>query len=247
MRLQLPTPSLRYVATALSLMLSLWSPASATTVMPMKIVCPIDGQVFYARQIMSVTSQGIGLDFKPLGSVPAPQPLPQCPGNGFVMYKASFTSEEIERFKAFVATDTYQGWVAQHTPYYLVAKLKAEAGEKIGAVADALMQATWEVTEPAQYRTYAQAALAAYEQELAESATTDAALAERRLTATVMAGELERRLGLFERAQRRFAAIAHPETLPQPMRRMVPQQLALIARRDASFAALQPEPGRPGP
>jgi hypothetical protein len=214
------------------------------TVMKKEVICPIDGQSFLARRVMSISTKGIGLDFRLLGAVMSPMPLPQCPGNGFVMYKDSFSPVEIEKFRAFVGSEQYQRWVGHQTPYFLVAQLKAEAGEPNSAIADALLNATWEAKEPVQYRAYAEAALAAFDRELAEVAA-DSDDDRRRAKVMLVVIELERRLGRFDRARTRLEALRDPSALPEPMRSMVAQQRALIGQQDAGFHAFQTSASRP--
>ncbi len=201
-----------------------------------EFTCPIDGKKFKSMAAYSGTSFGVHLDLKPVGPIPAPWPLPKCPDNGFVLYKTEFTESELNRLRVFVGSDKYQSLAKSNTNYFLAAKLREFMGEPPSLVASSLLQATWEARNEAEYRTYATAALAAYEQVLSRGARDD----KLALNAVLLAGELERRLGLFDRARQRFEGIPNRDSLEEPMNRIVKLQLALIAQKNKKTMELPP-------
>jgi hypothetical protein len=193
------------------------------------VVCPIDGTTFNYNDPPTEPIRGRYLDMKPVASHRTPWPLPQCPGNGFVVYKTGpFSAAELEKLRAFLASPSYRDMVWTHTNYYLSAVLRREAGDPLYDVAWALTQATWEATDPARYRRYAEEALAAY-----NALPRD--LDRRRNTMREMiSGELERRLGLFDVAENRFRRLrdAAEFTAPQ-LQRVIELEIKLIDKKDS--------------
>ena len=201
----------------------------AHTVFETDLVCPIGGQTFKAVLAGSGTSFGKFLDLKPYGPIAAPWPLAKCPDNGFVIFKETFTDAELERLTAFVASPAYREMKDVHSPYYLAAALQQEIGAAPERVAFTLLQATWEAGDE-RYHSYAAAALDAYVRLLDAAPGDD----RQRLTHRLIAGELERRLGHFDAAARRFQALQDEATLPPFIRSVIALQQKLIAARNAS-------------
>ena len=202
--------------------------AAALTVREETFHCPIDGEVFKQVVAMSGTSFGTHLDLKPFGPIAAPWPLPVCPTSGFVMYRANFKPEEIDRLREYVASNEYVK-AREETPYYRTAKLRERMGESTAAIAYTLLRATWETRSAEQYARYAREALAAYRKALEQMTRDDKAWP----TAELVAGELERRLGLFDEARARFERAKNVEVLQSGVYpRIIDFQLELIAERN---------------
>jgi len=194
------------------------------------LVCPLDGEKFKQVLSMSGTRYGQMLDLKPFGPTVAPWPLPVCPTSGFVVYRHDFQPDEIERFRTFVATPEYAA-ARTETPYFRVAKLQTFLGEDRSAVALSLLQATWEAESPDQYARYARDALELYRGVLSNSKQEG----KRWPLQQLVAGELERRLGLFEEARARFTELRTLEQFRTGVfARMVDLQLRLIDQRDTT-------------
>jgi hypothetical protein len=205
--------------------------SAASVVLPHDVVCPIGGAVFTTYSAMSGTQTGQYLDFKPWGRVIAPSPLPQCPDNGFVVYKERFSAAELARLQPYVLSDQYRALIKTETPYYLAAKLQEQASEDIRAIAGTLLRATWEAEDASRYARYAAAALNAYEQALRNYGPHN----PERIQMELIAGELERRQGRFAEARRRLLALERRELgrLELPYSAILQQQLRLIDARDA--------------
>ena len=209
---------------AIALCLSLARTAVAGTV-----VCPIDGKTFRYDDPPNDPIRGRHLDMKPIASYPTPWPLPQCPANGFIVYKlGTFSAEELEKLRAFVASPRYREMLNTHSKYYIAAILRREAGDSAYDLAWSLTQATWEADgNPALYRQYAEEALAAYN-------ALPRQLDRRQNTVREMiSGELERRLGLFDAAEKRFRRLrdAAEFTAPQ-LQHVIELELRLIDKKD---------------
>ena len=204
--------------------------AAALTFVEREVACPVGGDAFRMRLPASETQFRQQLDLKQLGAIASPWPLARCPGNGFVIYKESFSGEEIARLAAYVASSEYQAMRAAETDYFLAAALRRQLGDPPATIAMTLLQATWEAAPGEQYRRYAAAALAAFERALAG----DGLWSNERVMQQVIAGELERRLGRFDAAQQRFETVAAlPPAGMGAVAGVVQRQLRLVAERDA--------------
>ncbi|MFP5391179.1 MAG: hypothetical protein ACLGI6_06485 [Gammaproteobacteria bacterium] len=191
-------------------------------------------------QAMSGTQFGIFLDLKPYGPIAAPWPLAKCPANGFVLYKPKFSKAELAKLKPYVASAEYRTLGANHTDYYLAARLARVAGEPAVTIAQLLLRATWEAgpqedeqgkvkVDTQRYAQYAGEALDAFKAVLAQPADVP----EQWQTDQLVALELERRLGRFEEAQARLDALAgRTEFASGTMHTIVELQRKLIAARD---------------
>lgn len=235
----LPMPNSKVLTRALILAaIALSAPtAHAMTVGEIDVVCPIDGKRFKTITAFSGSQFGMQLDLKPVGPTPAPWPLAKCPGNGFVVYKKTFSAEELARLRPYVRSEAYRALVPGHTNYFLAAKLQQALNEPPARVAITLLQATSEARDDDQYRAYATEALAAYEQVLQAPPKDEVD----RLTAVLVAGELERRLGRFDLARSRFLAIPNRDSLAEPMDRIVALQLSLIEKGNSEPAEIPPK------
>jgi hypothetical protein len=208
------------------------APAAADTLtfVDRGVVCPVGGETFTARLPALESPSHQQLDLKQLGAIASPWPLARCPGNGFVIYKDSFSGEELARLAAYVASAEYQAMRAAETDYFLAAALRRHVGDEPAALAMTLLQATWEAAPGEQYRRYAAAALAAFERALAG----DGRWSSERVIQQLIAGELERRLGRFEAARQRFETVAAvPPAGTGAVAGVVQRQLRLVAERDA--------------
>jgi hypothetical protein len=169
-----------------------------------EVTCPIGGEKLQRTYINSYTSSDQELDSREFFD---PRPVPQCPSDGFVMYQAEFSEAEVAILQHYVRSKEFQSLRGKHVPYYLAARLKAQLGRE--DISYLLLQASWQATNPKQYRAYAIEALDAYERQLRGHYES----AERRMFDRLIAGELERRLGRFNEAKERFVAIAGEESL----------------------------------
>jgi hypothetical protein len=197
---------------------------------PRQAVCPIDGKTFTYMALDTKPSGRLYLDMKRADSF-FPWPHAKCPGNGFVIYKSTLTSAEIEKLRPFVLSDEYRALSEAHSTRYLEAVLRKRLGEPPYDVAWALVQATWEAApDPERYRQYAEEALATYDAIPLESLTN---IRFRNLK-RMMSGELARRLGKFDSARERFLEMRDNAELSSPSyQRIVEYQLRLIRASDS--------------
>lgn len=214
-------------------------PVSAMTIMQVDYVCPIGGERFSAETMGSGTAFGHFLDGRLEGAIQSPWPLVQCPGNGLVLFKQHFSTDELKRLTPFVESDEYQQLRTSETSYWLLWRLLEVLDAPLEERAGVLQRATWQAS-PAQYRRYVEVASAAFGQQC-----PDAAIAIERgegwLYCQLLLGEWERRLARFDQARARFQRLQPlaEELVPGEDRRRalaqyqveIRQQLALIADR----------------
>lgn len=117
-------------------------PSVASTYFTVRKTCPVGGQKFKFQELGSISTWGSLPDGMPVGSGEFPIRLPQCPGNGLVMFR-DFTRPEIAKLTPYVQGEVYRGLrAAGETPYYLAFHTARMLGD-----ADAewlLLSATWE-------------------------------------------------------------------------------------------------------
>lgn len=170
--------------------------AMAATSYEVRITCPIDGQPFTATLVGSYFQSGMRLDFKPIGSLAAPAPYPVCPGNGFVVYKETFSDDELNAIRAIVASDEYRQLRSDNTDYFMVAYVKEQLGANQYDLGHTYLRASWEAERD-------MPDLADPYRRLARQAFDNFRRAERNhteewWTAAVLATEIDRLLARFE-------------------------------------------------
>lgn len=235
-------PSCFALALGLLTAVGLPPPVAAMTFSEQALVCPIDGQPFSARMMMSGTAFGSYFDTQSYGAIASPAPLPVCPGNGFVVAdpERQYSAAELATLRALVASEPYRGWVEHDTPYYRLAKQMAALGDPPDQIAAALLRASWQAGSE-RYPRYAGEALEAMQQRTSREAGSDRAYHSRMLV-----GELQRRLGRFDQAQATFEALRADRAFPGKqdqdtaayMRKVLDAQLQLIRSRSVAHARL---------
>ena len=165
------------------------------------MICPIGGESFDYQQPLSSAALGLRPDGKPYGTSAAPAPLPECPGNGLVLYK-DYTQDETKTLGPLVGSDEYQALRKTDTQYYRAYWLMRQMGVGPEDYLWALLQASWEAEGKPQLR-------ARYLAELAEqSAKVPPAPAD--MDWIGMEGraiDALRELGRFDEASARLAKV----------------------------------------
>ena len=190
------------VALACAAALPTAPPAAASTFHEVIKACPIGGERFPFNELGSISAFGGLPDGMPIGSGRFPIALPQCPGNGLVMYK-DYSKEEIARLTPVVVSAEYRAWRAADTPYYLAYRLAVALGDR--SAPWLLLSATWEAKE----RGEADPRARRYD---AEFVTAIAALpadydTREAMALTARAANALRTLDRFEEAERMRAGI----------------------------------------
>lgn len=214
-------------------------PAQALTISVKDFVCPIDGRKFKAKTVNSYTRFGQRLDLKPLGALLAPLPLAVCPANGFPLYKRNFSSKEIARLKSIVHSPAFKQARRRNSDYFMVAFVKERLGEKGFSIAYTYLKASWETEGRKQdlHRRYLVLTISKFD----GFAKTAKQATKHWWTAQLVAGNLERRLGRFEAAEKRLSGLPLG-TLPadSTYRRVATQVRAAIAARDSAPRKFKP-------
>lgn len=201
--------------------LSLAAPASALTFMKQAFECPIGGERFEQTTPSSGTSFGSEFDARPFGPISSPWRLPQCPGNGMIIYDPDLDAASVRKLTPFVLGKQYQQWRTTETPYFLVAQMMQFLDAPVANQAWVMLQASWEAS-PAQYPRYAGRALALYEQTCPDAAPGPGPWQ----FCQMIRGELERRLGRMDAARVRFQRLG-PQLRAQPLDEADEQQMRL--------------------
>jgi uncharacterized protein (DUF2225 family) len=172
------------------------------------------------------------LDMKPIGPISAPNPRPVCPKDHFVFYKYNLTEKEAEHLRSFINSQEYQGLVKDYPHYYLIAKIYEFLGESEFKIAYTYLQASWEVEKSSrdQYEQCLKASLEHYQKFLSNNKEKGKA----QETAELLSGEIERRLGSFDDAKKRFKRLKNLSEFNAGFYSgVIKLQLVLIQDRDS--------------
>jgi hypothetical protein len=133
---------MRWLA-ALGLLLAS-APAAAGTPIRIPSVCPIGGEQFSYGGTASYSTWGARPDGKPYGSWTFPFELPECPGNGLIVYK-TFDEGELARLRPIIESDRFRALrTGGDSQYYRAYWLMREMGSPPADYLSVLLQATWE-------------------------------------------------------------------------------------------------------
>lgn len=208
------------------------------------IVCPVCGTRFTYVVMSGAVPEGRRLDLRPLGLLFAPAPVPFCPTCRFAVLQPEVLPAEIPRLKQVVYSAEYRAIPAGSPSYYYVAQLERILGAAPLVVGYRLLQASWQVeacltcvpdptARPSDVLAdrYLAESLGKLEEHLAATVRTDATY----VGVQMLCGEIERRLGRFEAARRRFTGL-ESELGPEDgaARRNLRWELALIERRNSA-------------
>jgi len=127
-------------------------PAIAGFPVTREMTCPIGGERFDFTTTASYTTFGARPDGKPFGSWTFPLELPECPGNGLIVYKENFEPAELTRLGALIETPGYRALRGGDTSYYRLSWLLREMGAPRPEVLSALVQATWQPADDSPLR-----------------------------------------------------------------------------------------------
>jgi hypothetical protein len=129
---------------------ALGAPAAGQGIAKQTMTCPIGGASFDYVVPVGAPPLGERPDGKPYGTA-APNPLPECPGNGLVLYK-DYTPEEVAKLEPLIASDAYQAMRKGDTQYYRAYWLMKEMGVPAQLQLFALLEAGWEADAKPQLR-----------------------------------------------------------------------------------------------
>src|SRR5262249_17299959 len=142
-----------------------------------------------------------------------------------------YSADELKILREFVDSDEYKKWAKTDTSYFRLAQIDGRLKKSHSQIAYRYLQATWQVEHEAgdRPRAYLKACLGAYDDVIADG--TEAA--DRRQMARFLRGELLRRLGKFEDAQKSFEALQKLESSKaEPYPKLIALELDLIGQKD---------------
>ena len=178
------------------------APTFATTSLNREYVCPYDGTKFTAHLIGSSNYSTETLDLRPTGTngfpAPLPWPIAECPTNGFLFLKPSYTDEELERLRTLIFSPEYQA-LRKESQHYRKKWILERTGATHAEITWALLGATW-----GNFR-YANELVERLPQDIEE---TKGAL---RTRLKRLRGELLRKLGKLDEARQEFEEILADE------------------------------------
>jgi len=126
------------------------APSFAEGTARQKMTCPIGGESFDYVVPVGAAPLGERPDGKFYGA-PSPNPLPECPSNGLVLYK-DYTPAEVEKLTPLVGSDDYQALRKADTQYYRAYWLMKRMDVPVQLQLLALLQAGWEADDRPELR-----------------------------------------------------------------------------------------------
>ncbi len=234
----------------LSLLLLLACIACAVNSLEREFLCPICGTHWQQRIETSGHSRGMRLDLRQLGDVVDPPTLPQCPKCRFPLFSDRLVAQAndpakaqaFKRMRSFVRGADFQMLAAKNPSYFALAQVQEAFGAWGPAVAHrtialSYLRASWQVEErDAMCRRFLEKAREHFVAALAEMDGAEADSANRKYSDLILlCGEMERRLGKWDEAEKRFRDLDSSGLLKGTEQAVIPaMQLALISRRDSA-------------
>jgi hypothetical protein len=136
------------IASLLAAAAAFAAPAAAQETV--KMTCPVGGESFDYIRAAATAPTGMRPDGKPLGTPLAA--LPECPGNGLVLYK-DYSAEEAGKLAPLVESAEYQALREGETQRYRAYRLMRHLGEEPDNFLWVLLQASWEAEDRPELRT----------------------------------------------------------------------------------------------
>lgn len=211
-------------------------PAAASTPFPSSKDCPICLNTIWYNVEMSASVFDSGMDFKPLGAVIAPPPLPVCGECGFVAATSSATSKELAAGRETVTSEEYRA-LAGRASYYKLAWLAQKLdGSSKAEVWGYYLRASWqEETDPAKMTEDLRLALEGLEELIAGKDDNDEHWPRRQY----LRAELLRRLSRFSEARRVLDSLSKKQLRADPsLKEFVKYQRVLCRKLDPAPRSL---------
>lgn len=181
------------------------APAGASTFFEVSKTCPVGGETFSFAELGSISTFGAMPDGMPVGSGYFPIRMPECPGNGLVMYR-DFDAQEVEALQAIVEGAAYRALRGSENAYYRAYWLERQIAPRSEITTALLMRAAWDAKNFApggeQAMRYTSELVDALKANPATAPTFDTVAIQLRLVNAL------RELGRFEEAATTLAAIA---------------------------------------
>ena len=221
--------------------------AGAVNSLEQEFLCPICGTHWRQRIETSSRAKGLRLDLRQVGDVVDPPTLPQCVKCRFPLFSDRLTEQAKDPKKArafkhlasFVLGADFQMLASKNPPYFALAQVQEKnlIGDKAHptphrVIALSYLRASWQVEDrEAACRRLLEKAREHYVAALAESREGDPL----RRDLALLCGEIERRLGKWDDAAKRFRDLEASDILKGTPHEGIPAvQLRLIAQKDSA-------------
>ena len=202
----------------------------------MEMTCPVGGERFTAVTTTMWSITGQRPDGKPYSEVPFPRPLPECPGNGMVVF-ANFTPDETAELAKWISTPVYQSMRKTESPFYRAYWLAVKIHRPQAEAVAQLMPAIWEAKEK-DANDPKRPATTRYQRVLVDVASNLAPTVSRddRAWIKARAANALREMGKFDAAEKMRASVEAemPAAPPPGLSEYLDKLKAAIARRDRS-------------
>jgi Uncharacterized protein conserved in bacteria (DUF2225) len=184
----------------------------------------------------SSSPRGLRLDLRQLGDVVDPPTLPQCPKCRFPLFSDQLSEPVIERLKPFVLGVDFQMLAGKNPSYFSLAQVQEFLRAPHRYIALSYLRASWQVEDRETVsRRLLEKAHSHFVSALAEMKAGDRQFAD----AALLCGEVERRLGKWEEAAKRFRELEAGPGLNDPKLKLVlALQFKLIEARDTAPHAM---------
>jgi hypothetical protein len=214
--------------------------ACAVNSVEQEFLCPVCGTHWQQRIETSGRARGLRLDLRQVGDVVDPPSLPQCTKCRFPLFSERLLAQANDPAKAqafkqlrtFVRGADFQMLAAKNPSYFALAQVQQLLKAPHRVIALSYLRASWQVEE----REAACRRLLEKAREHYVAAIEDAGADERlACELTLLCGEIERRLGKWDEAEKRFQEIEDAGTMKGTPQANIPAlQLRLIAQRDSA-------------
>ncbi len=230
---------MKFIFTLLPLLL-LACIGHAVNSLEQEFLCPVCGTHWQQRVETSGRASGLRLDLRQTGDVVDPPSLPQCTKCRFPLFSDGLVQQANDPAKAaafkqlrtFVRGADFQMLTAKNPSYFALAQVQQLLKAPHRVIALSYLRASWQVEDrDVICRRLLEKALEHYVAARAE-AGRDYRL---RSDLALLCGEIERRLGKWDDAEKRFRALQSSGILDDTPQANIPAlQLRLIAQHDSA-------------
>ena len=229
----------------LFILLLLACAACAVNTIEQEFLCPICGTHWEQRIETSGHSMGLRLDLRQIGDVADPPTLPQCVKCRFPLFSDRIAAQAndpakeraFKRLRTFVMGADFQMLAAKNPSYFALAQVQEMIGDKDHptphrVIALSYLRASWQAEDrPANCQRLLEKAREHYVAALGEKSADDRLSSDLAL----LCGEIERRLGKWDDAEKRFREMESSGLLKGTRQASIPAlQLRLITQHDSA-------------
>ncbi len=219
--------------------------ACAVNSLEQEFLCPVCGTHWEQRVETSGHSRGLRLDLRQLGDVVDPPTLPQCPKCRFPLFSDRLLDQSndpakepaFRQLRTFVRGADFKMLAAKNPSYFALAQVQQLLKAPHRVIALSYLRASWQVEDrDVICRRLLAKALEHYAAARAE-VRRDYRL---RSDLALICGEIERRLGKWDAAEKRFRALESSGVLQGTPQAVIPAlQVRLIEQRDSTPHTLE--------